>query len=661
MARGFNSSSKARRFSLRGTFTKQKGAALIFMAFILGLGAAVYVLKTYNADAARVKQDEKTYQTLKEAKVALIAWAVSYKSAPGQLPWPDRKEAVSPNYDGSSDCVATTFQPSYLLGQLPSVPTTSPCLDPNTGSVVYAGLSTYPGLGQEFRDAQGNRLWYAVSRNLVHDYEHAEDPIINPGMINAPHAITPYLRQGGTQSYPWLQVLDRNGNLVSDRVAAVLIAPGDPIGGQDRSGVADPDQFLDGFKIGAASYKNSDYSLVNEDFIMGEDSRSVTASDATFVKPYSFNDKLVYITIDELMAAVEKRVGEQVRSSLKVYKDTNGYYPYAAKLGTTVMYSGAQNLTNGFLPVNPQNCSYNTSPISIIISSTRVSGSQNLTTLASFSVVNKGWGVSGSGIPSGASVLSVTNVNQLILSNTAISSGTANLTFTQPKMECTQPLFDAATTAISSITEVRFYLPSGTFTSSTLSCTSQSANTRCYCTGAGSCIGATTTFSCNLSSCNAVGMGAAGDIRIRGGKLTSSSGGCVITTPITKDAITDCPITTTSRITCNSSNGSFASNSNGDVIIDPFLPNWFNQNQWGNYVYYEMTRPAVPTITVGIKPAEAAVVTVGKPILVQNRPSCNTLDNYLDSAENVSLNGIYDATSKQKMINYNDQTFVVSP
>ncbi len=361
MAQQFYYLLKSRRFSLSRPWFKQKGAALIFMAFILGLGAAVYVLKTYNADAARAKQDEKTYKALNDAKAALIAWAVSYKNAPGQMPWPDRKEAVSPNYDGSSDCVATTFQPSYLLGQLPTMPTTSPCVDPNTGSVSYLGLSTYPGLGQEFRDAQGNRLWYAVSRNLVRDYEHAEDPVINPGMINAPHAITPYLRQGGTASYPWLKVLDRNRSLVSDRVAAVLIAPGEPIGGQNRTGVADPNQFLDGFKIGAASYKNSDYSLVDEDFIMGEDSRSVPASDSTFVKPYYFNDKLVYITIDELMGALEKRAAAEVKTAIKNYKLSTSYNPYASILGGNKNYSCVVGMLAGALPIaaaHTSSCTY---------------------------------------------------------------------------------------------------------------------------------------------------------------------------------------------------------------------------------------------------------------------------------------------------------------
>ncbi|MEQ1488819.1 MAG: hypothetical protein ABL920_10005, partial [Methylotenera sp.] len=619
---------------------RQKGAALIFMAFILGLGAAVYVLKTYNSDIAKAKRDEKTYQALKEAKVVLMAWAVANQYNPGQMPWPDRNG--DGNYDGSSDCVTTSFQYSYLLGQLPSQPTTSPCLNPNNGLTVYTGFSTYPGLGQEFTDAQGNRLWYAVSRNLVRDYMSSEDAIINPGMINAPHGITPYQRQSGTQSYPWLTVLDRKGDLVSDRVAAVVIAPDSPMENQDRSSVApNASEFLDGFKIGAANYKNSDSALVNEDFIMGENSRNVPSSDTTFVKPYNFNDKLVYITIDELMVALEKRVGEQVRNSLKTYKVANGYYPYAAKLGATVMYSGETNLESGFLPVNPQSCqySYTYSPISIL--STKVSGNNNLTTTASFSAIFRDWVVTGAGIPADTKVTSVINLTELALSKAATGSGLSSLTFSPPTLRCNQPLFDASTSAI---TEIRYYLPSGTFTNS-VGCSIQSSGTRCYCTGAGYCSNATNTFSCNSTSCNAVGAGATGELRVRGGKLTSTSGGCSITTPITKDA-SECPVNTTSRIACKTTNGLLASHANGDAQLDDYLPSWFNRNKWGEYVYYKMTRPEdINGLDVGNKTSGAIIATVGKPInsapyssskagVAQTRPSCNALNNYLDTLEN---------------------------
>lgn len=562
----------------------QQGAVLILVAFIIGLGAAALVLKMLNASNLQEEQDKRTMLELNAAKQALIAWSVGHVYSPGQMPWPDR--SGDGNYDGSSDCVATPFQYSYLLGQLPSIPDTSPCLDPNAGQVAYAGLSTYPGLGQEFRDAQGNRLWYAVSRNLVRDYESATNPIINPDIINTP-------------TYQWLQVLDRNGNLVSNRVAAVILAPGDALDGQSRVGAANASQFLDRFQIGAATFNNRGYATPDEDFVMGDDGRTVSANDPTFVQPYNFNDKLVYITIDELMAALEKRVGEQVRSSLKTYQDANGYYPYAAHLGTSLNFDWEGNLQNGFLPVFPS-CSYTV-------------------------------------------------------------AGAANAT-----ISCNQSMFDAK---FIGITTIRFYLPSGSFDSSAGSCTRQNSNTRCDCSGTGSCSNAAMTFSCNETSCSAVGVGATGDFRIRGGKLTFSSGGCSITSQLGQLG-NGCP-DNDNRATCKAVNGTVTSYNNGDVDFGTVLPLWFKTNLWQNYVYYQMTRPASATLSVGSRNTEAVVVTAGRPINIapfasskgaaQVRPSCNALNDYLDSVENANGDAVYDATSTQRSPSYNDQTFAVAP
>ena len=584
---------------LNQTIAKQKGAVLILMAFIIGLGVLAYLLYAFDPARLRLEQDKRTMQTLNEAKQALIAWSVSHRFSPGQMPWPDRHLDVG-IYDGSSDCVTTLFQNSFLLGQLPSQPDTSPCLDPNTGLNVYTGLSTYPGLGQGFRDAQGNRLWYAVSRNLVRDHVNSENPIVNPGMINPPNAITPYMRQGGTQSYPWLQVLDRNGSLVSDRVAAVIIAPGDPLNGQSRAGAADATQFLDGFRIGAAIYSNQSYSVVAEDFVMGEDSQNVSASDPTFVQPYNFNDKLVYITIDELMAALEKRVGEEVRHSLKTYQDTNGYYPFASQLGTTNNFACEQSLLSGFLPANHQSCAY-----------------------------------------------------------TYTAAATSTL------LACTNTLFDTTTTAAET---VRFDRTSGgTFSGAFSGLCNLNSPTRCTCTGIGSCGTAAIGVSCTASGCSSTGI--LGSYRVSNGKFRFRSAGCNQTTFPTK---TNSCSNSNAVITCSAVNGNF-SNCN-EASFTANLPAWFNQNQWGSFVYYQMTRPASPSIAVGNLTAEASIVAVGRPIntapfaskgIAQTRVAaatqCSQLNEYLDSTENVNGDTVFEAKSRLRAGNYNDQTFVVVP
>jgi len=569
---------------------KQQGAVLILMAFIIGLAMTGLLIKSYTAAALQAERDEDTMQALMQAKEAMIGWAVSYDEAPGQFPWPDRRETTNPNYDGQSDCSSANFnllnslnEPNFL-GQIPHIRSTNPC-------------NNYPGIGHRFRDSSGSNLWYAVSRNLVRQYSApASNPKIHPGIINNP------LR-------PWMVIRDSAGAIVSDRVAVVILAPGPTINGQDRSGNAPlPANFLDQVTIGGITYRNFDYDTDDEDFILGS------------IVNDTFNDKLVYITIDELISALERRVGEVARAELKAYQDLNGYYPYAAQMGTTQNYSGEQTqagtggLTEGHLPINYQSCNY-------------------------------------------------TRTGTVLTDNSSLT--------------CEQSIFDQET---SGIERVRFTRSGGTpFLSSTGSCAHDNDN--CDCTGAGSCYTAISALNvtCTTTSCNAVsliGAGALGSFETRGGKFTSRSGGCAHTVFPTKDATTGCHVNSTggadnngnATMTCSASNGSFSSSS--DARFDNALPAWFEENNWQDYVYYHLTRPAVASIAAGAKNTEAVVITVGRVIdatlfpskgSAQFRPSCNALNEYLDSVENTDGDGIYDSTAKPRTANYNDQIFVVSP
>lgn len=313
--------------------SRQKGAVLIFMIFILGLATAAYILKSLNTSNLQAEQSDKTYRTLREAKTALISWSAAHPNWPGIMPFPDRKETSNPNYDGKSDCVTNGLNVSHLLGKLP-ISGDAPCITPQQG------------LSVELIDGESERLWYATSMNLIRTKGTDTKPVINPGIVNAP-------------VYPWLKVLDRNGNLISDRVAVVIIAPGAPLAGQNRSSSApNPSEYLDSFKIGANVYSNADYDNVDEDFIMGEDSRHLSSIDTSFTKPYYFNDKLIYITIDELMDALENRALQEARQQLKNYYLSSSalpdsrFYPYAAKLGETGNMCKEGEL-GGLLPLQP--------------------------------------------------------------------------------------------------------------------------------------------------------------------------------------------------------------------------------------------------------------------------------------------------------------------
>ena len=186
----------------------QKGAALILIAFILGLGAAAYLIKTLNISNAQIRQDEKTYKALNEAKAALIAYAVSNHDHPGQMPYPDRNG--DGNYDDTSDCYASnvSFSGAFTIGRLP--------LFRNDPNCVNSDVTTINGIGTDLRDGRGDRLWYEVSRNLLHDYQNpGSNPVINPSINNTP-------------PNTWLVVRDRNGAVISNRVAAVVISSGMP-------------------------------------------------------------------------------------------------------------------------------------------------------------------------------------------------------------------------------------------------------------------------------------------------------------------------------------------------------------------------------------------------------------------------------------------------
>jgi len=315
----------------------ERGAALIVLLFIIGLSLTSYLLQAIHPVVLQRDRAQQTMQTLAAAKQALLAWAVNNSVNLGQLPFPDR--AHGGGYDGFSDCSpsGTPFNEpaSYrlLIGKLPVYGQTSPCV----GQQI--------GLGLDNNDHLENRLWYAVSRNVVHQYEYLStdsrsDPVINPSIIHHPN-------------YPWLKVLDRNGKLISDRVAAVIIAPGENLGLQNRAEGARPDQFLDSITKHGVLYANSDYNQPDEDFVMGSSTESIDTQDASVGRPYLFNDQLVYITADELIKAINNRVIAESKWLLNAYERHNGFFPNAADFHTTTTQSNryiAGVSQTGFVP-----------------------------------------------------------------------------------------------------------------------------------------------------------------------------------------------------------------------------------------------------------------------------------------------------------------------
>ena len=278
---------------------RQDGAALILALVILVLLASAVLLDRLNAAVAPAPfRDPVSVEALAGAKDALIAWAATHPDTPGLLPFPDRNDDGTPDYDGTADCVSPgPVAAGHLLGRFPI-------------QGEQAGCATTIGMSVEVVDSAGEPLWYAVSRNLVRGGDGGP---INPD-------------SGDLATQPWITVRDQTGAVISNRVAAVIIAPGPALTGQDRSAIsANPlveyPKYLESVTIGPDTFSNADADGCLDDNV----GCGVPEAEDFIIYPHTvdaFNDRLVLITIDELMRAVEDRVLGETVQALKSYKSS---------------------------------------------------------------------------------------------------------------------------------------------------------------------------------------------------------------------------------------------------------------------------------------------------------------------------------------------------
>lgn len=349
---------------------KQQGITVIMLLFIVGLAAAAYLMHALSPTMVRIEQQKKSGAILSEARAVLIGYALSRVNAgtrPGDFPYPDRLLTPAesppaggpPNYDGSTDsCVITGSGATTkwtCLGRLPWKDIGLAIQNPSENDPV------------------GIMPWYAVSANLL-DICLKE---FNPGILNYPNpdpntnyypAVCPGTPVTGILPHPWITVRDKLGNVISNRVAAVILIPGVPVGSQTRPvspNLGGAAQYLDTVTVTnsaqctathvAGTYSNADS---DNDFIMADDMAGIPLTDPCYQQPYQFNDKLIYITIDELMSEIVKRAAGEGRSLINNYYAKNAHFPYAASLGSAVnnyISSGAS--ASGMLPVDgTDNC-----------------------------------------------------------------------------------------------------------------------------------------------------------------------------------------------------------------------------------------------------------------------------------------------------------------
>lgn len=563
---------------------RQRGAALLLIAVVIAIGAAAFTLRALNQANIQIEREKITNQALATAKAAIIGWSVSHATIPGSMPFPDRNG--DGNYDGNSDCYTGAFNYSFLLGQLPWKGQTAPCQTPFTG------------LGVDVRDGYGNPLWYAVSRNLVRDYQTSSDPLINPGIINTP-------------TYPWIKVYDKNGILVSDHIAVVLIAPSTAIGAQDRSAAApNPAEYLDSFSLAAGGgiKSNTGYTIPDEDFYISEDSRNISNNDTIYVHPYQFNDKLVYITIDELMAELEKRSVAEARVALtNFFAAPRNYYPRPALLGASKNYYADNTQLSGTLPIH-----------NAAQAACTCTGGLTRTCTCGFDKVN--------------SIAFTRGGAQSWTGNTNACSRNGRTCTCTGAGTCTRnaQVFSCSAAGVCTSSTNGTYTFNGTFNTHTLACPTSTA------------------FTCNTVSC------AITTANIAAGSQSFSN---VIGDP---DPFNDA---TTNSVLPNW----FIANQWQDYIYYTVSSNCVSGQPCNAPTLSVGARTGIRAALIATSsPITSTPFAVSKNA-AQSRPSCS-INDFLDSTENTNAgsvqdpNGvIFDAANLQKSSSYNDRTFIVAP
>lgn len=564
---------------------------MIVLVLVLGLSVASAIVGALNGKSIRNSRDAQMVPILAQAKTALVSYAMGYIGSgqrPGDLIRPDYFASTeSPyNFDGNAD--SGCMDASQTTGlPLKSSGTNMRCL----GRLPWKSLGMSISNPSE-NDPEGMMPWYAVSANMV-------DPTclatLNPDTLNTSY--TSYVCAGATLPHPWLTVRDAHGNILSSRVAAVIIIPGPATSGQARPAspnLAAADQYLDSLTVASScttpcvpgSYSNADK---DNDFIMGEDSSRVSSSDSNYGSPYRFNDRLAYITIDDLMVEVVKRVAGEARSVLNSYKSTYTHFPYAATLGTTTYVADTSTpLRKGMLPLT---------------------------------------------IPGTAS------------STTCSGTGSASSY--------------SFTCDFSYIKNVAFEKEDPKWSSKTGSCSFSGGSSKtCTCSGAGSCSTGGTTMTCNASgfcSANTMIKKASYSIAGTGNTASSATGNC----GISGTNINCSEVSSASSFVINSNGSTAYTLPWPSWFTDNNWQEFFYYTWTTDSSITAGVRNGIAALLVGVG-ATITTSPYSAKGSAQSRPSTNTND-YMDSTENTNGDNSYDAVGTSRGSSYNDQMFVVSP
>ena len=325
-------------------YRRQRGAALfIFIVIIIGgvLTGALLSDKLLNMFLIKKQQEQSVlqareslinYMLLRAGQPLNIPHAKNQVILPRllMLPCPDNlgdgfldgsQDPTCDKVKSASDKVNGILKSGSRFGRLPwraGFPT-----DATIGNDINDGL------GRDFQDANGNRLWYAVSRKLV--------PTKNSAPLNFHHL--------AANDDDWLQMIAVNNiaTVTVSKVAAVILSPGKYKGGR-----------LPEDTIVTISMRYSDSQVDTDLYFEKIAGESNADENGVFVQAPPneyFDDTVAYISFYELLredgdfmrrfkrvagigkwqnAPLDKRPLARLRDAVNNWKNVFGFYPAPA-------------------------------------------------------------------------------------------------------------------------------------------------------------------------------------------------------------------------------------------------------------------------------------------------------------------------------------------
>ena len=349
--------------------TLQRCAAALLIIITLIVILTIVLAPRLTPWQVRNAASDRGYQTLMRAKAAILAHAANpgADAVPGRRLGqisltPDLPVTAGSTFDGISKagCATRTWVPGQALS------------DPNAANTSAKALNVrcfgrFPWLsygleGPSTADDEGGMVpWMFISANLA---------VAAPCLLNLNPLMLSSGYTGGCTTpvpFPWLNVVDDRGNLLSSEVAIVLILPGPPVNAaQQRSAPNDrsPAAFLEGLTVTAGctapcvagTYDNAAYTVANGlawTFVNAPPSTALGPPPAYYQQPFAFNDRLIYVTATEYLEAMETQARLDALNTLKQFKLSHGFLPYSgdnASPSTPLATSCTLNSRFGLLP-----------------------------------------------------------------------------------------------------------------------------------------------------------------------------------------------------------------------------------------------------------------------------------------------------------------------